>query len=615
MIAYNVPTDRIGAVKDRNLIVRSPDPNELAEALSVSDLTRLRSARLECSEKDPSALTSSLLETPLELVLRDPVAESPLLYRYVDFAKIVPVRVIVPVEAAGFANAVKVALSLGLAVKLETGQPDDGVLTELAEVLDYYLHSAMAASPVDFFHGLCMAFYTGQPITLWDIQEEDPASFQFVRDDGVVEFSQRIPKPHRLEEARAFLVRLKKALIQEGGECSGCDFFQYCLGYFKMPDPHFSCDGITRLLGIIRSAATELKRDVAHLIGSGLVETRAADALFSTEESILSEPFSGPVWDHETGSTTGLEIGSQTSPERAFGVIFCTFECNNNCLFCAAADQKGRNPPDLDKWVFDFISKCAREGFDSILLSGAGEPTLNPSLVAYVRFARQNGISNLWLTTNGSNLNEEMLPRLVEAGITRLCISLHGIGDVHDTLVQRKGSYDEAMKAIDLVNRTGLTELDVNTCLTTHNLKRLELLIQEVASFKHVNAHILSQPELEGAAFENMEIVCRLKTLKEHFRSLNGDRYPHVILENVPYCVAPHLPHRSNNEALLLLREDGFERYVSSLNNVGHNRFPEKCVFPQCRYHSLCCGLDAVYLNEYGDEELENNPGERPLSG
>lgn len=595
MAVYSVPMNQMESFKERKMIVRSEDLNDLAYRVQTFKPAHLEGIRIRISDMNEDFSSLVDLQKPIEIVIRSPGTEFPLLYRYLDLSQSLPVQVIVPMETPGFTTAVKVALSLGFPVRLQLGQPDGGLLEELTGLLDFYLHSAMATAPVDFFHSLFVSLYHGQPTTLWDIQHENPAAYRFVTRDGSLGFAKRIPLPHRMSEAGKFLAELEKRLSTQGGECASCYFLKQCIGFFKMPDSTFSCGGILRLLDMIREGVYEFKQDLDALAGLEEVDLQTLPGLD------VRAALSGKELD--PADCSGEDLGF--SPARqGLGVIFCTFECNNACLFCAAEHQKGRNPPDLDARVFDFISRSARERFDALLFSGAGEPMLNESLEEYVKFANMEGITNLWLTTNGSNMSRRKIYDLYEAGISGFCVSLHGIGEVHDFLVRRQGSFLEAMDAIGVVSDAGLTRLDVNTCLTTTNIESLGHVLRNVGSLSGLNTHILSQPELEGAAQDNKEIICRLRTLKEYLRPLASVDYQNVILENIPHCVAPHLPHRPNRNTLLLLREDGSDHYANSLYNVGRNRLPSVCAERQCMYLDECCGVDAAYLDEHGDEEI-----------
>ncbi|WP_169247682.1 hypothetical protein, partial [Candidatus Competibacter phosphatis] len=68
-----------------------------------------------------------------------------------------PTRVIVPV-APGFGKAVKVAVSLDFAVRLEVEQPEPALIEEMAAVLEFYLHQSTVAQPIEYFHGSLQGF-------------------------------------------------------------------------------------------------------------------------------------------------------------------------------------------------------------------------------------------------------------------------------------------------------------------------------------------------------------------------------------------------------------------------------------------------------------------------
>jgi hypothetical protein len=188
----------------------------------------------------------------VDVVMRSPLSEFMRLYRYAKLLENHPVRITVPV-VAGFGSAVKVALALNFAVKLEVSkQPGPDLIEELHEVLNLYLYRPTVSQPVEFFHTLFLAFYKGGPASLWEIQEDDPARFRYVKDDG----EEVAPRGG----AGAALYR--RELLAEGGECAGCEFYAYCGGYFKWPEKAYDCAGVRSLLGVLGDAAGELRGDM-----------------------------------------------------------------------------------------------------------------------------------------------------------------------------------------------------------------------------------------------------------------------------------------------------------------------------------------------------------------
>jgi hypothetical protein len=208
-------------------------------------------------ELDP--LSSLNDPVPLDLVLSGSGEEVPLLYRFAPLLDQRQIRVTVPVTNS-FVNAVRLALALSFAVKLEVGQPDRKQVEELRTVLDLYLHRSTVVQPVEYFHSTFLSYFNNQPANLWSILEEDPEEIRFVSEEGQESVSSRL-KDSRLtfESGR---VTLESGLVTRKSECDDCEFFDRCGGYFKWPNANFSCEGVKTLFATIRSAAAQLHEDV-----------------------------------------------------------------------------------------------------------------------------------------------------------------------------------------------------------------------------------------------------------------------------------------------------------------------------------------------------------------
>jgi hypothetical protein len=212
---------------------------------------------------DPDAwATPGASQVPLDVVLSDPVSEFSDLYRLVDVCAVHDVRVSMP-AAPGFLKAVKLAASLRLPVRVTPGQPTLEVLAELTEALEFYLHGQMVETPVEFFHSLLAALCGADKGSLWMILEEDPAAFLHYDAEG-------LPKLPRSDGFRSveispggFVEHHLKSLVEQGAECAACPWQQVCRGYFKWPDPAYSCEGVKQLFSIVKAAAHEIERDLA----------------------------------------------------------------------------------------------------------------------------------------------------------------------------------------------------------------------------------------------------------------------------------------------------------------------------------------------------------------
>lgn len=155
--------------------------------------------------------------------------------------------------------------------------------------------------------------------------------------------------------------------------------------------------------------------------------------------------------------------------------------CNNNCLFCS----NGRTTAEERRWArleqiqAEIVERRA-QGAESLGLLG-GEPTLHPHLEALIRSAHEQDYGRIAICTNGSKLaDEEWLGRLLDAGLTRVALSIHSHqARIEDAITRRPGSFDEKIRAIrNLVAAQGRGRLpdglSLNTVLHGKNVDVLE---------------------------------------------------------------------------------------------------------------------------------------------
>ena len=214
---------------------------------------------------DPEAWVAAALcgsGIPIDVLLSEPTSEFSDLYRLVDVCAARDVRVSMPAEP-GFLKAVKLAASLRLPIRILPGQPTPEVLAELTEALEFYLHEPMVETPVEFFHSSLASFCGAETGSLWMILEEDPAAFLRYDEQGNIKLprSPRIPLENR--PLSGFVESHFESLVERRAECATCPWRHVCRGYFKWPDPAYSCRGVKQLFSIIEAAASEIGREVA----------------------------------------------------------------------------------------------------------------------------------------------------------------------------------------------------------------------------------------------------------------------------------------------------------------------------------------------------------------
>src|SRR5262245_65691954 len=91
--------------------------------------------------------------------------------------------------------------------------------------------------------------------------------------------------------------------------------------------------------------------------------------------------------------------------------------CNAKCVFCPRDEmhrRQGIMTFDLFKKIVD---ECAELGITHVRVHNYGEPFIDWRLVEKVRYAKQKGIREVGMISNGSLITEEVARGMIEAGL------------------------------------------------------------------------------------------------------------------------------------------------------------------------------------------------------
>ncbi|HEU4770217.1 MAG TPA: hypothetical protein VFS77_22815 [Pyrinomonadaceae bacterium] len=261
LATYNVPLALIESYPNRRLIIRATDPWTVVQTLLPHHLDNLVALQLLDISAELEVLDGWYRGLPIEMVLQNPASDTMKLYRLCRLQRSHPVRVVLPI-VAGFGNAARVASFLHLPVKLEGTPPEPESMEEFSETLNFFLHNKAVSQPIDYFAGCLTAVLHKQPVTLWELQEEDPSIVRYVTDDGV----ETIARPPFIDlgaDLETFRFELTRRILEPEVECASCDFFLNCGGYFKWPNPDYSCVDVKQIFRRVREAAYELQDDLS----------------------------------------------------------------------------------------------------------------------------------------------------------------------------------------------------------------------------------------------------------------------------------------------------------------------------------------------------------------
>ncbi|XP_029387099.1 molybdenum cofactor biosynthesis protein 1 isoform X2 [Mus pahari] len=157
--------------------------------------------------------------------------------------------------------------------------------------------------------------------------------------------------------------------------------------------------------------------------------------------------------------------------------ISLTEKCNLRCRYCMPEEGVSLTPK-ADLLTTEEILTLARlfvkEGVDKIRLTG-GEPLIRPDVVDIVaRLHRLEGLRTIGVTTNGINL-ARLLPRLQQAGLNAVNISLDTLVPAKFEFIVRRKGFHKVMEGIHKAIELGYKPVKVN-CVVMRGLNEDEVL-------------------------------------------------------------------------------------------------------------------------------------------
>ncbi|WP_053230665.1 radical SAM protein HxsC4 [Sandaracinus amylolyticus] len=349
-------------------------------------------------------------------------------------------------------------------------------------------------------------------------------------------------------------------------------------------------------------------------------------------KAVLSSPSSRAEAEH-----TSIDERIAHKDERVH--VLTGAVCNNNCVFCMEEDRDARyvTNSQTDDALVRFILE-QKKGAEEICFT-SGEPTTNPRLPHWVRWAKEAGIRRVSVMTNGRSLSYEKYARmLISAGMNRFYVSIHGhTQKLHDGLTRTPESFDQTVAGLDVITkykRYGV-ELHTSTVITKRNLPHMGEI------YRFLRAHGVDQ-----VVFNVMQANGRANTYFEHifptyteiaetarvFLEEQTKTEPRVMafLVDIPLCTTTKLPDFNRGyvesyvhyepaanaeklvpaEALLGRREaladqsETRELVAIRRADLDDSERQKRAECAQCKHEKSCEGVWGNYLKRYGWDEF-----------
>ena len=133
--------------------------------------------------------------------------------------------------------------------------------------------------------------------------------------------------------------------------------------------------------------------------------------------------------------------------------------CNLRCEHCFTNSSKGENVKEtLPLEVVERVANEAHElGIFEWDLQG-GELLSRPQLLFDTLKVMKTERFYVYLTTNGWYMTEEIAQTLADHGVNRVSVSIDSMeAETHDRFRGRKGSWERAIKALEMVQKVGIS--------------------------------------------------------------------------------------------------------------------------------------------------------------
>ena len=128
------------------------------------------------------------------------------------------------------------------------------------------------------------------------------------------------------------------------------------------------------------------------------------------------------------------------------------YSCNFTCPMCTwnteSTEGKGKQTW-FDFEVFkEVIDYGVSKGLKSIRLNYINEPLIRKDITKFISYARKAGVLDIYFSTNGSLLSDEMIISLIESGLLRLQISLDANTKETYEKIRQGGNFDDVINKV-----------------------------------------------------------------------------------------------------------------------------------------------------------------------
>ncbi len=128
------------------------------------------------------------------------------------------------------------------------------------------------------------------------------------------------------------------------------------------------------------------------------------------------------------------------------------YSCNFTCPMCTWSAESMENKGKVTWFDFEVFKEVMDDaipkGLKSIRLNYINEPLIRKDITKFISYARKKGILDIYFSTNGSLLTDELIRELINSGLMRLQISLDAFTKETYEKIRTGGNFDDVIKKV-----------------------------------------------------------------------------------------------------------------------------------------------------------------------
>ncbi len=299
-------------------------------------------------------------------------------------------------------------------------------------------------------------------------------------------------------------------------------------------------------------------------------------------------------------------------------VIITGYRCNNRCRFCMEANKR-ELPISTTLKIKRQMTEAKERGSDYLELIG-GEMTIRSDIVELVKFAKSLNFKTIMMATNGRMYSYPQLAEaILGAGLNSIVFSIHGhTAKIHDWLTRVPGSFDQLKKGVKNVQtiskKLGINlHMGSNTTIVKQNYKFLPQIGKYIKKLGIKDGEFIFIDPNEGAALDYFEeLVPRISKVANYIHKCldigSKNKFLHWHVRYVPLCYfKDYLNQISELQEVKAFHTehvapDFYNPNVEKSRRVVGRIKTKKC--KDCVLYEACEGIWKIYLERYGDKEL-----------